>query len=481
MMVYREQRRRVAVTDILRRIGEARGFEQEMEIGELHAGIADACCSDCDRDIGDTVLPSEVEISVPEGFAYYALDPELYRIAARRFRESVQPRHVAVIGIRSIGTTLGAVVANELGGRLWTVRPRGHPWDRCIRVDSEITRAWLAWPGHFAIVDEGPGLSGSSFASVAEFLAELGIPDERIVFFPSWLPDAAGLLSETARRRWPRHRKYTAGFEELGLYPDAADLSAGKWRRLRRIWPVVQPQHERRKYLRGDRLYKFAGYGRYGREKLARAERLAGWIPPALGLERGFLVTRWVEGRSVRVNQRFVEHAAKYLAHVAREFATGDAANVEILAQIIEVNTGAAWPDALPEGRAVALDGRILPHEWLETSAGYLKTDALDHCDDHFFPGPQDIAWDLAGFEIEFGVGPRLLERYRQESGDRDVAARLPFYRAAYLAFRFGYCDMAAQALGEGPDAARFRHARDRYHERIRTQPWTTKTSRLSA
>ena len=118
MIVYREQRRRVSTSEVLRRIGEARGFEREMEMGELHAGIADAYCPDCDRDIGNTVLPPEIEISVPEGFAYYALDPELYRIAARRFRDEARPERVAVIGIRSIGTTLGAIVASELGGTI---------------------------------------------------------------------------------------------------------------------------------------------------------------------------------------------------------------------------------------------------------------------------------------------------------------------------------------------------------------------------
>ena len=479
MIVYREQRRRVATVEVLRRIIAARGFEREMELGELHAGIADAYCPDCDREVDGMGLPAEIEISVPEGFAYYAVDPELYRIAARRFRDEVRPQQVAVIGIRSIGTTLGVIVANELGGRLWTVRPRGHPWDRRVHVGYDIARAWLAWPGHFAIVDEGPGLSGSSFASVADFLSGLGIADHRIVFLPSWAADGSSFVSETARRRWKRHRKYTAEFEELGLFDDAAELSAGRWRKLRHVRSAVQPQHERRKYLRGDRLYKFAGYGRYGRDKLARAERLGGWIPDVLELERGFIATRWVEGRSVRMCNAFIEHAARYLAHISREFSTHDAADVEGLAKMIEVNTGRAWPGDLPESRAVALDGRMLPHDWLDTPAGYVKTDALDHYDDHFFPGPQDIAWDLAAFGVECrGGGAYLVERYQQETRDPDLYARLPFYRMAYLAFRRGYCDLASQALGETLDAARFRLARSRYDELIRTEPWMTKTSR---
>jgi hypothetical protein len=267
----------------------------------------------------------------------------------------------------------------------------------------------------------------------------------------------------------------------LRRFDGAADLSAGRWREIRREWPPVQPQHERRKHLCGGRLHKFAGYGRYGRAKLERAERLAGFIPPVLGLENGFLVSEWVEGRSVRPTREFVEHAARYLAHVAREFATGEAADAGSLAALIERNTGHAWHEAQPESGAVALDARMMPHEWLETDRGFVKTDALDHFDDHFYPGPQDIAWDVAAFGVEFGCGARIADCYARASGDRTIEARLPFYRAAYLAFRLGYCEMAARALGGSADGARFGAARTRYDSLIRSEGWGTRTSRSFA
>src|SRR5207237_6607621 len=90
----------------------------------------------------------------------------------------------------------------------------------------------------------------------------------------------------------------------------------------------------------------------------------------------------------------------------------------------------------------VALDGRMQPHEWLATGADLLKLDGLDHHCDHFYPGRQDMAWDLAGAILEFGLGAqasqRLLARYRVFSGDGGAKDCLPFYRAAYLAFRLG-------------------------------------------
>ena len=210
MIVYREQRRKVETAEVLRRIGESSGLEREIETGELNAGVADAFCRDCDRDVSNAPVPGRIEVSVPEGFAYYALDPELYRIAARRFVAEARPTYVAVIGIRSIGTTLGAAVADELkrlgiATRFATVRPRGHPFDRQLRVDYDLARQWLGWTGHFAVVDEGPGLSGSSFASVAEFLSTLGIRDERIVFFPSWDADASAF--DLSVRGFPGQRR----------------------------------------------------------------------------------------------------------------------------------------------------------------------------------------------------------------------------------------------------------------------------------
>ncbi len=469
MIVYREQRHRVRTADKLARIARSTGLERQIEAGELAAGLADAFCPECDDEFDPRPLPAEIEISVPEGFAYYAVDPELYRMAARRFAAEARPGPVAVIGIRSIGTTLAAVVESELRrlgipAQSWTVRPRGHPWNRELRIGPRLLRRWREFPGCFAIVDEGPGLSGSSFACVAEFLSRIGVSDRRIAFFPSWQTDGANFISAAARQRWPRHRQYTAAFEELQLFDGARDLSAGNWRAVRGLWPAVQPQHERRKYLRDGRLYKFAGYGRYGRETLERAHRLAAFTPAPLGLENGFLITPWVEGAPVRLSTRFLHHAARYLAFLRREFSLGRAAGVESLAGMVAINTGRPWPGPLPAAEAVALDARMLPHEWLETAGGYLKTDALDHHDDHFFPGPQDIAWDLAAFEVEFGRGAGyLLERYQRESGDRTIAARLPFYRAAYLAFRLGYAGLAVESLGACADAARFRRQRARY------------------
>lgn len=80
-----------------------------------------------------------------------------------------------MIGLRSIGTSLSAVVAAtlqqsgiEVLPRV-TVRPTGHPFAR--KVECLVVRPAAK---AFIIVDEGPVLSGSSMVSVAEVLRQHG-------------------------------------------------------------------------------------------------------------------------------------------------------------------------------------------------------------------------------------------------------------------------------------------------------------------
>jgi len=523
MLIYRTETRVIRPREQISRITAA-GDPAEILIaaGELEAGVVDALCPAADgwhptlaalREasvaagrfflrrcprpaliaafdaLATLELPPHVEVSVPEGYAYYGLYPETYATAAGTFHQEMRPERVGVIGIRSIGASLGAVAAAALEARgcevhSWTVRPRGHPFYRTLALSPELERQFRAHASwHFAIVDEGPGLSGSSLACVAEKLSWLGVPDERIVIFPSWNPDPGSFVSQTAAGRWMRHRKYVAVFEpSAGL----RDLSAGEWRRMVyptvSAWPAVQPQHERRKYLEDRTLLKFAGLGRFGRAKLPRASELAeaGFSPGALGFENGFLRLSFVQGRPLSARDRspeLIAHMARYLAHLWRRHPSGRGARFEDLAGMIEANTGLdagrleRFRAMVTSGRSVAIDGRMLPHEWLLTGGGFLKTDSLDHTDDHFLPGCTDIAWDLAGASIEFGLNRQeaayFMETYAALSGDREAGRRLPFFRLAYLAFRLGYATVAQNTLRGSPDSSRFAVLAARYRARL--------------
>jgi hypothetical protein len=100
-----------------------------------------------------------------------------------------------------------------------------------------------------------------------------------------------------------------------------------------------------------------------------------------------------------------------------------------------------------------------------------LKVDALDHGHDHFFPGPQNPAWDLAAASLELGLSDagtrRMMHAYRRISGDTAAEARVPAYQLAYAAFRAGYASMAAETLAGTPDAGRFGRVLARYREHL--------------
>ncbi len=469
------------------------------------AGETDALCASLMR-LAVCTLPGSVTLRVSEGFAYYALFPQTYLRAAERYAAEERPPSVVVLGIRSIGTTLSAVVAAALEGQgcrttSWTVRPTGHPFDRRLSVEPDLAhelRTRAAEGASFAIVDEGPGLSGSSFASVADALQALGVESSRIVLFPSWEADADRLRSACAQRVWRTYKRYCVTACEAGVAPErlftsagpAQNWSGGRWRESlydhRAQWPPVQPQHERWKVWldHGQRVIRFAGLGGYGQRTELRARALldAGLADRPGDLRSGFLNLPFVTGTplvSGTVSTSEASAIGRYIGCVSKLFRIDAETDATTLAPMIETNVAellqesAPVPDFVP-GPVVLVDGRMLAHEWLRTEHGLRKIDALDHHDDHFFPGPTDPAWDLAGAAIELALAERceqaLLTEYVRVSGDTHVCTRLPFYRAAYSAFRGGYCAMQADALG-GAEGERFARAREQYVEVLRQSP----------
>lgn len=487
MMVYAEREERIGTWALLDEICKiADSAERAIRFGQLEAGVVDALCLEADdstpvtealrraafsRDyesVRALPLPEVITIRPQEGFAYYALDPAMYCDAVSRFLTDLRPECCVVAGIRSIGTALSIIVEQTVarkGCPVWsfTVRPRGHPFHRQVGLMPGLAQKLRTQTeAFFLVVDEGPGLSGSSFASVAEALNSLGIRDSRIIFFPGHQPDLDALNSPAARVRWMRHRHYVEPFcAERYVPPGARDLSGGMWRQILPATSVaVHRHHERRKYLHHGVLWKFEGLGHYGRalEDRARVLGEAGFSTPPEGREKGFLLTPWVEGAPAsKADDTLLDRIAMYLAFLADRFPSGETVRTEDLLKMIYANTGKELAKP-PSETVVAVDGRMLPHEWIETKSGWIKTDALHHHNDHFFPGSQDIAWDIAGTAVEFDVNPEVVaRRYLRIRPDRTLHTRLPFYRLAYLAWRIGYATMAAETLGSTEDGLRFR------------------------
>jgi hypothetical protein len=479
-------------------------------------------------------LPATISVSVPEGYALYGLYPETFFCAAEALREEGDGP-LRVIGIRSIGTSLAAAVAAVAGERaaVLSVRPGGHPFQRRIAVGQRLGRELLDGGNgtklRYAVVDEGPGLSGSSFGSVADWLEDRGVSPGVMTFFPSHGGGLGPYASERHRQRWEKARRHVVEFEKVfaapgGRWPLAhwvedltgpaeeppEDVSAGRWRARffadRAQWPAVDVQGERRKYLlaaRGKRwLLKFAGLGRYGREKLALAEALQGasLIPPVAGLRHGFFAGPWLDGArplplAPEVDRlALLETLARYLAFRAERFpAPADARGAspvklyEMAAHNIQRGLGPGWagevrawweklPDLARLERPVLSDNKMHAWEWLVTPEGrILKADALDHHRGNDLVGPQDPAWDLAGAAVELDLDEPELALLCDAVARRSRTARtepvqLGFYNLAYLAFQLGRCSLAAEALEHTSpaDAAALRGEVERYAARLR-------------
>jgi hypothetical protein len=443
-------------------------------------------------------LPARVALKPAEGFAFYALHPRLY---ARLLAQSPSQSAIAVVGIRSIGTTLSAVVAaaaraqGQPAERI-TVRPTGHPYDREVTFD-EAQRAWVAhqFAGgeRFIVVDEGPGRSGSSLLATAEALQQCGVANQRITIFCSHRCDPATLLARDAAARWSRFRALAPQQEWLPLPKDAdIEVSAGRWREHLLSpgtpWPATWTPTERLKFLSRDGrwLMKFEGYGRFGAAALARAKAVhrAGFGPAVEDAGNGFL--RYARLRrppaveqSLSPTAKVIDRLASYCAFRAREFPASHLdVDGSVLREMVACNLREEFqleppPLTFECVLPTICDSRMQPHEWLLTSDGeLLKTDATSHGDDHFYPGPCDIAWDLAGCIIEWNMDAAateaLLAEYGRLSGDA-AQRRIRDYLLAYSAFRMGWMKMAADSCASPDERARIFAEYQRYRTSTQT------------
>jgi hypothetical protein len=416
---------------------------------------------------------SAVTIKVPEGFAHYALYPEQYVSAARSWATEHPPgpdRRLLVVGIRSIGTTLSAVVAAALRQEGWdarriTVRPTGHPWDRAL----ELSREEVGQPVWALVVDEGPGLSGSSMAAVAAALHAAGVDADRIAFFPGHGGEPGSAAPESSRAWWQRATRWVVPREALrwngqslpealaglvpSLCPEAGavvhieDLAGGQWRNVAgsRVeeWPPACAPFEPPKYrcvTAGGRafLWKYHGLSTAPGTGLSAAEAAAqqlndraagGWAQAALGSAFGFVLTEWTSGVPLSRDDLTAElqaHIGSYLAAVAGPALTEEEAESawQRLSELLYWNTwevlgeaaaarAAGWTTktAASAPRQVGErsygDGRLSPEHWLRTPEGrWIKTSSTRHDADHTAVGRQPLLWDVAGALVEWGITP---------------------------------------------------------------------------
>jgi hypothetical protein len=452
-------------------------------------------------------VPDTLVTSPPEGFSYYAVHPLDFLAAAQRLLKAGEP--AAVIGIRSIGVTLSAAAVAGLriqgsAAERITVRPLGHPYDRSTRFTAQETewiRRQLEHRASFLVVDEGPGRSGSTFLSVAEALVQTGVPVERITLLGSHETDPQLLCARDAARRWPVFR-FRAAQSTRRQFERCTYIGAGEWRGIflkqASGWPAVWPEMERLKFLSrdGHDFFKFEGLGPLADSVRARAETLAsaGFACAPKDVGQGFSCSPVVQGRPMRitdVSQHALEHMARYCAFRCSEFSVTEDAPAT-LDEMLRFNLNHEFQVDFPADvssfceNATVVDGRMQPHEWVRCESGpLLKTDGTSHGDDHFFPGPIDIAWDLAGAAVEWELSPPafefMLSRFRQFTG-HDAVPRMPVFLLAYAVFRLAWCEMAMNRANNPLEMQRLGSASRKYRRRVESQllkeNWLKKTAK---
>jgi hypothetical protein len=444
------------------------------------------------REIESKTLPRRVETSSQEGFIYYALHPFDFAEAASEMGDQ---KSVAVVGIRSIGTVLSAVCAAAIGQQggtatRITVRPIGHPYDRVVRLTEPETR-WIDEQRQkrstFLVVDEGPGLSGSSFLSTAEALVSCGVKTEEIVLLGTHEVNPEQLCSPNAAERWRQFKWRKAPSSIMRDYSHLRPLGAGEWRRMLLgadcEWPACWPEMERLKFFSNDGKYllKFEGLGQFGRQARDRAQALAkaGFGPGSETAGDGMTAYQFISGISFtreKLSQQVLDRLVDYCAFRLSAFSC-DTSHTSKLGEITRFNFSQEFgrdpqiPDAsLQTSRPVCVDGRMQPHEWIAGRDGrILKVDANTHGDDHFLPGPTDIGWDVAGTIEEWHLTSEardfVLKSFRKRTG-QDLRGRIDAFCLAYAVFKMSFCKMAISGTQTELEKPRLRCEYEYYRHR---------------
>jgi hypothetical protein len=450
-----------------------------------------------------------VRVKIPEGFAYYTLFPEQYCASAERWAEqhSAEDGDVLVIGIRSIGTSLSALVTTALktagySARRITVRPTGHPFSRQTMLPTDILQG-IQWA---IIVDEGPGISGSSMASVGVALEQGGLPRNRITIFPGHAGNPGSAASDAVQDWWAGVARMVTPLEAVrwedsslldSLLSKAGELvgqplqqvedwGGGLWRKSvyshEAEWPPVCQPFERSKYLcaakRVGVVWKFAGFpivptendeavslAEYTGQKMQILSE-AGFTPPPLSVYRGFIATPLLAGvplAQTDANLNTFTYIGRYVAAASGPPMDESDAR-EAYARLCDMVYWNVW-EALGETWAEQIkpfidslspfdgptygDGHLAPYEWMRAEGDRLvKLDSGSHYYDHTSIGKQSVLWDVAGALCEWDADTAgesaLISLYQQAAGLAVELTSLRFYQLAYSAFKAGQYKLCA-------------------------------------
>jgi len=411
----------------------------------------------------------------------------LGRAYVRRFPDRSQP--ILLVGLRTSGAYFAPLLQAFLQAEgyasvsLLTLAPSKGPgrWER-RQLKRHAEHAYTA-----LILDDAPHTGGTIFTAF-DVLRRAGfgrgraralipahpakrnwfkpLPDDVLVSLEpeQWhkraLLDPKMVESRLAEyfqaRNFPAARVVASSrAEELDARLQSA-TSDERGTRLKRIFEVRLETGQAREETRYV-LAKSVGWGWLGYHGFLAGHRLAGFVPPILGLRDGILYMEWIPQPALEQddpgqrNER-IDTAASYVAARARclNLETEAVADMDLprqdnglrlLTKALGKAYGAIGTDMLMQarlGRALRrppcplptlIDGNTQRSKWIVGSDGPLKTDYEHHGLGKEELNVIDPAYDLADTILNLELSPeeedRLVRRYVEESGDVGVKQRL--------------------------------------------------------
>ncbi|HKO51448.1 MAG TPA: hypothetical protein VJV79_27255 [Polyangiaceae bacterium] len=427
-------------------------------------------------------------LNLPEGFAFYALYPEQYCAAAVAYwgRHGPGQGCTHVLGLRSIGTTLSAAVAVVLRAgnaihRRYSVRPYGQPFQRQIELTKPI-----AGDERVLVVDEGPGLSGSSFFAAYSALNALGVAARRQVYFCAHPHPPGKMASRTIHTFWQQAERFVASNHDSSISTAGGlcstiryelsrhfgtrvlsleDISGGRWRGQAfaesTSWPAAYAAFERPKLiarLADGRRVVLKYYGQVLRpDAVAQqvdwsdraAARQISSSDSSVATIHGYVARYWLEGELLSVGDKsdaILERLAKFVASRPWQRLNDERS----AARAYYGATGALGPQEWLR----ALDGRVV--KLPETLAGY----------DHTAVRSEPLGWDLAAVVVEWQLTvpetEQLLASFRAHSGLSADAPEISPHIRRYACFCMAKARFCADQSA-GWEASRLENEAVRY------------------
>jgi hydroxymethylpyrimidine pyrophosphatase-like HAD family hydrolase/adenine/guanine phosphoribosyltransferase-like PRPP-binding protein len=435
-------------------------------------------------------------------------------------------RPTVVMGLRSAGAYFAPLMAEYLKSRNWSdvtwfsIRPK----NGTTRWEEKQLRNAAASNAYVLVVDDYPS-TGHTFTITFQTLRRFKIRPEQIAVLapthpaqPNWVQLAAiepGIpvftlqtselyksVALTSDNVIALCREYyaPAGWTEAHIVNDpsinetnkrlADHAKDGHHVREKRVF-AIELSAAGRDPLRTNVFFKSVGWGWLGYHAYVAGKRLEDFVPTVLGLRNGMLVAEWVKTEATKQElsraETMVPVIASYVAARSRRLPLMGDCRLGSQTyrwtgsdQILDILRAAYGPYInrmkLPTLRkqlfkyVTALptltDGRMRSEEWLHAAGRIYKGDFEHH---NFGGGELDIvdpAYDLAATVFEFDLGAdderKLLERYRNESGDTSITERILLHKLLYGTTVMRY-SMDRIALDKEPEKnnARCQSARD--------------------